>query len=42
MVLINLFVKKKLWNNLVSVCNNGMRVVVEILQTILNIIFAYF
>ena len=34
--LINLFVK--LWNNLVSVCNNGKRVVIEFLRTILNLI----
>ena len=36
MVLINLFVK--LWNNLVLVCNNGKRVVIELLQTVLNVI----
>ena len=36
MDLINLFVK--LWNNLVLVCNNGKRVVIELLQTILNVI----
>ena len=35
-VLINLFVK--LWNNLVLVCNNGKRVVIELLQTVLNVI----
>ena len=36
MALINLFVK--LWNNLVSVCNNGKRVVIKLLRTILNVI----
>ena len=36
MVLINLFVK--LWNNIVLVCNNGKRVVIELLRTILNVI----
>ena len=35
MALINLFVK--LWNNLVPVCNNGKRVMIELLQTILNL-----
>ena len=34
MVLINLFVK--LWNNLVLICNNGKKVVIELLRTILN------
>ena len=34
--LINLFVK--LWNNLVLVCNNGKRVVIELLHTVLNVI----
>ena len=36
MSLINLFVK--LWNNLVLVCNNGKRVVIELLRTVLNVI----
>ena len=36
MALINLFVK--LWNNLVLVCNNGKRVVIELLRTVLNVI----
>ena len=36
MALINLFVK--LWNNLVPVCNNGKRVVIELLRTVLNVI----
>ena len=36
MALINLFVK--LWNNLVPVCNNSKRVVIELLRTILNVI----
>ena len=36
MALINLFVK--LWNNLVSVCNNGKRVMTELLHTVLNVI----
>ena len=36
MALINLFVK--LWNNLVSVCNNGKRVMIDFLQTVLNVI----
>ena len=36
MAFINLFVK--LWNNLVPVCNNGKRVVIELLRTILNVI----
>ena len=40
MALINLFVK--LWNNLVPVCNIGKRVLIELLQTILNVIFTYF
>ena len=34
--LINLFVKP--WNNLVLVCNNGKRVVIELLWTILKVI----
>ena len=34
--LINLFIK--LWNNLVPVCNNGKRVVIELLRTVLNVI----
>ena len=34
--LINHFVK--LWNNIVPVCNNGKRVVIELLQTVLNVI----
>ena len=38
--LINLFVK--LWNNLVLICNNGKRVVIELLRTVLSVIFAYF
>ena len=38
--LISLFVK--LWNNLVPVCNNGKRVAIELLQIVLNVIFAYF
>ena len=33
--LINLFVK--LWNNLLPVCNNCKRVMIELLQTILNV-----
>ena len=36
MALINLFVK--LWNNLVPVCNNGKRVMIKLLQTVLNVI----
>ena len=36
MTLINLFVK--FWNNLVPVCNNGKRVVIELLRTVLNVI----
>ena len=36
MALINLFIN--LWNNLVLVCNDGKRVVIELLQTILNVI----
>ena len=36
MTLINIFVK--LWNNLVLVCNNGKRVVIELLRTVLNVI----
>ena len=36
MALINLFVK--LWNNLFLVCNNGKRVEIELLQTVLNVI----
>ena len=40
MALINPFVK--LWNSLVSICNNGKRVVIELLRTVLNVIFAYF
>ena len=36
MALTNLFVK--LWNNLVLVCNNGKRVMIELLRTLLNII----
>ena len=40
MALINLFVK--LWNDLVPVCNKGKRVVIELLQTILNVLFTYF
>ena len=40
MVLINLFVK--LWNNLVRVCDNGKRVVIELLRTVLNVISTYF
>ena len=40
MVFINLFVK--LWNNLVPVCNNGKRAVIELLRTVLNVISAYF
>ena len=35
MALINIFVKP--WNNLVLVCNHGKRVVIELLQTILNV-----
>ena len=38
--LINLFVK--LWNNLVPICNNGKRVVIELLRIVLNVIFTYF
>ena len=37
MSLINLL-QKTLWNNLVSVCNNGKRVVSELLQIVLNVI----
>ena len=40
MALINIFVK--LWNNLVSICSNGKRVVIELLPTVLSVIFAYF
>ena len=40
MVFINLFLK--LWDNLVPVCNNGKRVVIELLRTVLNVISAYF
>ena len=40
MTLINIFVK--LWNNLVSICNNCKRVVIELLQTILKCNYAYF
>ena len=40
MVLINLFVK--LWDKLVALCNNGKRVVIELLRIVLNLIFAYF
>ena len=40
MALIKPFVK--LWNNLFLICNNGKRVVIELLRTILNVIFAYF
>ena len=36
MALIKLFVK--LWNNLVPVSNNGKRVVIELLWTVLNVI----
>ena len=36
MALINLFVK--LWNNLVPICNNGERVMIEFLRTVLNVI----
>ena len=36
MAFINLFVK--LWNNLVLVCNNGKRVVIELLWIVLNVI----
>ena len=36
MALINLFVK--LWNNLVLICNNGKRVVIELLRTVLNVV----
>ena len=36
MALINLFVKPM--NNLVPLCNNGKRVVIELLQTVLNVI----
>ena len=36
MALINLFVI--LWNNLVLVCNNGKRVVIKLLWTVLNVI----
>ena len=34
--LINLFAK--FWNNLVSICNNGKRVLINLLQTVLNVI----
>ena len=40
MALINIFAK--LWNNLVLLCNNGKRVMIEHLQTVLNEIFAFF
>ena len=40
MALINLFVK--LWNNLVWVCNNGKRVVIELLRTVSNVILHIF
>ena len=40
MALINLFVK--IWYNLVPVYNNGKRVMIELLRTILNVIFTYF
>ena len=36
MALINLFVKP--WNNLVLVCNNGKRVVIELLSIVLKVI----
>ena len=36
MALIILFVK--LWNNLVHVCNNGKRVMIELLRIVLNVI----
>ena len=36
MALIKIFVK--LWNNLVPVSNNGERVVIELLRTVLNAI----
>ena len=36
MALINLFVK--LWNNLVLVCNNGKRVMIEVLRNVLNVL----
>ena len=38
--LINLFVK--LWNNLVLVCNDCKRVVIELLRTVLNVISHFF
>ena len=38
--LINVFVK--LWNNLVLVCNNGKRVVIELLWIVLNVILHIF
>ena len=40
MAFINLFVK--LWNNLVPVYNNGKRVMIEILQIVLNVISLIF
>ena len=38
--LINLFVKR--WNNLVPVCNNCKRVVIELLRSVLNVILHIF
>ena len=40
LALINLF--EKLWNNLVPVCNNGKRVMIELLWIVSSVIFAYF
>ena len=36
MALINIFVKTM--ENIVPVCNNGKRVVIELLRTVLNVI----
>ena len=38
MALINLFFFMKIWNNLVPVCNNCKRVVIELLRIVLNVI----
>ena len=39
MALINIFVK--LWNNLVPVCKNDKRFMIELLRTISNVIFSF-
>ena len=36
MALINIFVK--LWNNLVPICNNGKRVMIELLWNVVKVI----